>query len=81
MKAAFSLAAERAVRTNVGRLAAVDATAHPNASGKHNVSGFPTLKHFEFGVVRHEYSGKRTADDLYAFVAKYAKQAGSKDEL
>lgn len=79
MKAAYSKAAERAATAKVGILAAVDATTSPGVSKKYDVSGFPTLKYFEYGAVRHEYSGKRTADDLYAFVAGGGK--AHKEEL
>lgn len=79
MKAAYSTAAERAATKKAGVLAAVDATASPAAAKKYGVSGFPTLKYFENGKLHSEYNGKRTADDLFEFVASGGKTP--KDEL
>lgn len=79
MKAAFSEAAERLVKTKAGTIAAVDATVNSMVSEKFGIKGFPTLKYFESGTFKSDYTGKRTADDLFAFV----RNAGppTKDEL
>ena len=79
MKPAYSEAAKRLADENVGILAAVDATTSEALSQKFKVKGFPTLKFFENGVLKSEYNGKRSADDLYNFVKN--SDAQSKDEL
>lgn len=78
MKAAYSIAAAKAAAQKVGVLAAVDATTSPAASKRYGVNGFPTLKYFENGKLHSDYNGKRTADDLFNFVASNGKK---KDEL
>lgn len=79
MKAAYSKAAESVAADKIGVLGALDATVHPNIAQKYGVTGYPTLKYFEFGALRQDYDGKRTAEDLYAFMA--AAGTAQKDEL
>lgn len=78
MKAAYSTAAAKAVAQKAGVLAAVDATTSPAASKKYGVNGFPTLKYFVNGKLQSDYNEKRTADDLFNFMAANGKP---KDEL
>lgn len=78
MKAAYSTAAAKVAAQKVGVLAAVDATTSPAASKKYGVNGFPTLKYFVNGKMQSEYNSKRTADDLFNFMASNGKM---KDEL
>lgn len=80
MKPDLSLAAARLAKDHDGSaLAAVDATIHRKLSKQFDVSGFPTIKYFENGVFKSDYNGKRTADDIYAFVKGGGKT--TKDEL
>lgn len=78
MKAAYSTAAAKAIAQKAGVLAAVDATTSPAAAKKYGINGFPKLKYFERGQLIKDYNGKRTADDLFDFVATAGK---AKDEL
>lgn len=80
MKPDLSLAAERLIKDNNGAiLAAVDATINRKISGRFDIGGFPTLKYFENGILKSDYNGKRSADDLYSFVTSGG--IGTKDEL
>lgn len=84
MKASFSKAADSVAAAKIGSLGALDATVHPNTARKYGVTGYPTLKYFEYGVLRKEYNGKRTSEDLYAFMAAAGAGTGetaTKDEL
>lgn len=78
MKPQFSEAAKKLADEGSGLLAAIESSTSPNLFAKYGIKGFPTLKYFENGVYVKDYSGKRTAEDIYNFV----KHNGSgKDEL
>jgi len=69
MKPAYAAAAA-AVKSLVpgAYLAAVDATQASALGKRFQLQGFPTLKYFERGQFRFDYSGQRTQDALVAFV-------------
>lgn len=78
MKGTFSEAAKRLVDDKAGVVAALDSTINTATSEKFSIKGFPTLKYFENGVLKGDYNGKRTSDDIYNFVKSNGQL---KDEL
>lgn len=69
MKPAYSLAANDVTSFVPGSyIAAVDATKNNKLSKKFQVSGFPTLKFFENGEFKFDYTGGRTKDDFINFL-------------
>lgn len=55
------------------RLAKVDCIANAAVCQKFNVTGYPTLKHFEGGVEGRSFNGERTAKGLVSFMMKEAR--------
>jgi protein disulfide-isomerase A1 len=51
-------------------VAKLDATAEKEAAGKHEVKGFPTIKWFVDGQFVADYSGGRTAADIFQWIKK-----------
>jgi len=52
------------------RLAKVDCIAHAAVCQKFNVTGYPTLKHFEAGEEGRSFNGERTQKGLVSFMMK-----------
>ena len=49
-------------------IAKVDATVEKLAASKYDLQGYPTLLWIENGVVKEEYDGSRTAEDITIWV-------------
>lgn len=79
MKPAYADAsAKLAESKSNGKLAVLDCTVHSKVQEKFKIQGFPTLKYFENGIFKNDYSGKRTAE---AFIVFMKNENSSKDEL
>lgn len=79
MKPAYADAsAKLAENKSNGKLGVLDCTVHSKVQEKFKIQGFPTLKYFENGVFKNDYSGKRTAE---AFILFMKNENSSKDEL
>lgn len=69
MKPAYAQAASEVTSFVPGSyLAAVDATLSPKVAEKFQLQGYPTLKFFEQGQFKFDYSGGRNKDDLVGFM-------------
>lgn len=68
MKGDYSKAAKIVADSKIGVLAAMDSTTNSKTQSKFEIKGFPTLKYFEKGVLKNDYKGLRTAEDLVAFI-------------
>ena len=51
----------------------MDATAETACAGKHEVSGYPTLKLFKHGKMVADYPGERTTEALVGYMEKCAR--------
>ncbi|XP_060525765.1 protein disulfide-isomerase A5 [Cylas formicarius] len=72
MKPEYVAAARELEREGLGRrLAVVDCTENPDLAEEYRVQGFPTIKLFRDGVYVADYDGKRSADDIKAFVREH----------
>lgn len=54
----------------------MDATAETACAGKHEVSGYPTLKLFKHGKMVADYPGERTTEALVGYMEKCARPPG-----
>lgn len=79
LKPAYSEASARVSKDKIGALSIVDATIHEKLAQKYDIKGFPTIKFFQKGSLKSEYSGQRTVDDIHKFMKLNAIK--SKDEL
>lgn len=79
IKPQYSEAAARVSKDKIGALGIVDATIHENLAQKFEIKGFPTLKLFQKGTFKSDYSGQRTVDDIYRFMR--SNSVKNKDEL
>jgi protein disulfide isomerase family A protein 5 len=82
MKPAYAEAAGDLKRFLPGSyLAAVDATKCPRVSKKFQANGFPTLKYFEKGEFKYDYTHGRKREDLVEFMKNPREKAPEKTEL
>lgn len=79
IKPHFAEASQRILNDKIGALGVVDATVHEKLAHEFDIKGFPTLKLFQKGTFKTDYSGKRTSDDLYNFMKSNSLK--KKDEL
>lgn len=49
-------------------LAKLDATTEKNSASKYNIQGYPTVLWFEYGKMKEEYEGGRSAEDISSWV-------------
>jgi len=68
------------------KFAKVDATEEKNIAQQFGVSGYPTIKYFDYGDKSSsrdakDYSGQRTASDLKAFASDLLDKADIEPEL
>ncbi|XP_046580143.1 protein disulfide-isomerase A5-like [Haliotis rubra] len=69
MKPAFAAAAARLKKESPNaKLVAVDATKYKDIGQRYGVAGYPTLKYFEHGQEKFDYSGGRTEDAIVQFL-------------
>lgn len=73
MKPAYSRAAKIIGDSGVGKLAALDGMVNKKLLKRFNIAGFPTLKYFEYGILKHEYQGARTTENLVSFMSTPVK--------
>nr|XP_047136402.1 probable protein disulfide-isomerase A4 isoform X1 [Hydra vulgaris] len=67
LKPAYTEAAEELLYKN-HKLCAVDCTKNQDLCNEHNVTGYPTIKHFYNGKVSH-YNGGRSKEDIITFLS------------
>jgi protein disulfide-isomerase A1 len=49
-------------------LAKLDATTEKNSASKYDIQGYPTVLWFEYGKMKEEYEGGRSAEDISSWV-------------
>merc|ERR1712113_100348 len=63
---------------SAARIADVDCTVEKEAASKNEVRGYPPLKFFKNGELDEKYGGKRTVEDIVAYVLE---KTGEKSDL
>ena len=82
MKPAFAQAASEITSFVPGSyLAAVDATKSPKISHRFKLASFPTLKYFESGEFKFDYSLGRAKENFVEFMRNPSLGSPKKNEL
>lgn len=69
MKPAYAEAAtDMKITLSDAHLVAIDATKTPGLTQRFTLQGYPTIKYFESGEYKFDYSGGRSKDDIINFM-------------